>query len=167
MFASGINGSDKTHRNIQEVVYSEIHHRRPPFLFQQFSPPASELTFVSNIGTDIIPPRKPTCRCLVCGDFIKWMNERPEPTDHHGSSYLITVEPHRVVSGLWLGCPIPCMVTTEITAGYERQSSPLNKEMMNVRCVFVALLWTQVGNLKILKKPALRVFTQEGHDRIS
>lgn len=53
----------------------------------------------------------------------------------------------------------------QITASYRRQNTPLNKEMMNIRCAIVAHFGHRLKTPKSEIQPWS--FMQEGHDRIS
>ena len=151
-FASTLNGSDKIYHNIQEVIYNEIHHGGLP------------------MGSDLCPTKALTLFHLetdmpMLGLRPKWMRKRPKTMDHWGSSYLIMVKPQWMVSGLWLGCFSPLYGYNQITASYRRQNTPLNKEMMNIRCAIVAHIGHRLKTSKSERPPWS--FMQEGHDRIS
>lgn len=69
-------------------------------------------------------------------------------------------------AGLWLGTLQPPLYGyNQITASYRRQNTPLNKEMMNIRCAIVARVGHRLKTSKCESPP--RSFMQEGHDRIS
>lgn len=150
MFASAINGSDKTYHNIQEAIYNEIHHRGTvDGLLVLTALIGSGLRFASNKGTDVVSPRNQHADVgfEAQRNFIKWRCKRPKTMDHWGSSYLIMVKPHWVVSGLWLGFPWLQPNRCELqTTKYPIKQR--NDEYQMCNC---GSLWTQVENLQIWK----------------
>lgn len=101
---------------------------------------ASELRFVSNKGTDIFSPRKPTCRCRVGGPKELHQVDAKEAKNHGSLRKQLFGHGQATVSGegalAWLLHPL--YGYNQITVSYRRQNTPLNKKMMNIRCAIVA-----------------------------
>lgn len=130
-FAPTLNGWDKIHHNIQKVIYNEIHHSGLPSYSNNFDCHWAQICVQDTLfhfETDMP---------------MSTLKELHQVHGHRGHGSLrkqLVGHGQATVSGEWALAWLlrPLYGYNQIAASYRRQNTPLNKEMMNIRCAIVA-----------------------------
>lgn len=148
----------------QSIPQHEIHHSKLPSYFKYFYCQWAHICIQQRHQHYFTS--KPTRQCWVWGS--KELQVDAQAARDHGSlKKQLFDHGQATASGkralAWLLHPL--WSYNQITVCYRRQNTPLNKEMMNIRCAIVAHFGYRLKTSNS-EKPTCS-FIQEGYDRVS